>query len=69
MFDPVATSIGYLRAGKLRPLGVTSARRVSVLPDVPTIGEFVPGYDNPADLSERRMAHQRRVATLTCASS
>jgi tripartite-type tricarboxylate transporter receptor subunit TctC len=45
MFDPVATSIGYLRAGKLRPLGVTAATRVSVLPDVPTIGEFVPGYE------------------------
>jgi len=41
MFDPIASSIGYLRAGKLRPLGVTSATRVAVLPDVPTIGEFV----------------------------
>jgi tripartite-type tricarboxylate transporter receptor subunit TctC len=45
MFDPIASSIGYLRAGKLRPLGVTAARRVAVLPDVPTIGEFVPGYE------------------------
>jgi len=45
MFDPIASSIGYLRAGKLRPLGVTSATRVAVLPDVPTIGEFVPGYE------------------------
>src|SRR6516165_4512894 len=45
MFDPIASSIGYLRAGKLRPLGVTSGTRVAVLPDVPTIGEFVPGYE------------------------
>jgi tripartite-type tricarboxylate transporter receptor subunit TctC len=38
-------SIEYIRAGKLRPLAVTSATRSDVLPDVPTVGEFVPGYE------------------------
>jgi tripartite-type tricarboxylate transporter receptor subunit TctC len=45
MFDPIASSIGYIRAGKLRPLGVTTAARSGVLPDVPPIGDFVPGYE------------------------
>jgi tripartite-type tricarboxylate transporter receptor subunit TctC len=45
MFEGITSSIGYLKAGKLRPLGVTSAKRSAVLPDVPAIGEFVPGYD------------------------
>jgi tripartite-type tricarboxylate transporter receptor subunit TctC len=45
MFDPVASSIGYIRAGKLRPLGVTTAARIDALPDVPPIGDFVPGYE------------------------
>jgi len=44
MFEGVTSSIGYIRAGKLRPLAVTSAARLAVLPDIPTIGEFVPGY-------------------------
>jgi tripartite-type tricarboxylate transporter receptor subunit TctC len=45
MFIPVATAIGYLKAGTLRALGVTAATRVGVLPDVPSIGESVPGYE------------------------
>ncbi len=45
MFDPVASSIGYIRAGQLRPLGVTTAARIDALPDVPSIGDFVPGYE------------------------
>src|SRR5262245_13474850 len=45
MVDLVVSSIGYIRAGKLRPLGVTSARRINVLPDVPPIGDFIPGYE------------------------
>ena len=45
MFDPVASSIGYIRARQLRPLGVTTAARIDVLPDVPPIGDFVPGYE------------------------
>ncbi len=45
MFDPISSSIAMIRAGKLRALAVTSATRSDVLPDVPTVGEFVPGYE------------------------
>jgi len=45
IFDPLPESIGYIRAGKLRPLAMTSATRSPVLPDVPTVGEFVAGYE------------------------
>jgi tripartite-type tricarboxylate transporter receptor subunit TctC len=45
MFEGITSSIGYLRAGKLRPLGVTSAKRSAALPDVPPIADAVPGYD------------------------
>jgi tripartite-type tricarboxylate transporter receptor subunit TctC len=45
IFLPVATAIGSLKAGTLRPLGVTSTTRREVLPDVPAIGDFVPGYE------------------------
>jgi tripartite-type tricarboxylate transporter receptor subunit TctC len=44
-FDGISGSLEYVRAGKLRALGVTTAARASVLPEVPSIGEFVPGYD------------------------
>lgn len=45
IFAPVATAVGQIRAGQLRPLGVTSNKRVAALPDVPTIDETVPGYE------------------------
>jgi len=45
MFDVVSSSIGHVRAGKLRALGVTSTTRFQVLPDVPPIADFVPGYE------------------------
>jgi tripartite-type tricarboxylate transporter receptor subunit TctC len=45
MFEGITSSIGYIKAGKLRALAVTSAKRSAALPDIPTIGEFVPGYD------------------------
>jgi tripartite-type tricarboxylate transporter receptor subunit TctC len=45
MFDTLATSIEHIRAGKLRALAVTSATRSEVLPDIPTVGDFVPGYE------------------------
>jgi tripartite-type tricarboxylate transporter receptor subunit TctC len=40
-----ASSIGYIRAGQLRVLAVTTTTRFELLPDVPTVGEFVPGYE------------------------
>ena len=45
MFDTMATSIEHIRAGKLRPLAVTGATRAEVLPNVPPVGDFVPGYE------------------------
>jgi tripartite-type tricarboxylate transporter receptor subunit TctC len=48
MVDTLATSIAHIKAGRLRALGVTAATRSAVLPDVPTIGEFVPGYEATA---------------------
>lgn len=45
MFDPTPSSIEHLRAGRLRALGVTGKTRLSVLPDVPVVGDDVPGYE------------------------
>src|SRR5437016_4404218 len=45
MFGSMAASIKYIRSGKLRPLAVTTSKRLEVLPDIPTVGEFVPGYE------------------------
>jgi len=44
-FDLMPNSIGYIRAGKVRPLAVTTATRSEALPDLPTVGDFVPGYE------------------------
>jgi tripartite-type tricarboxylate transporter receptor subunit TctC len=44
-FSNLAPAIGHIRAGKLRALAVTSATRSEALPDVPILGEFVPGYE------------------------
>jgi len=64
-FIATAPVLGYIAGGRLRALGVTSAKRLSVLPDVPAIDEFVPGYegsgwagvgaprDTPADIVDR----------------
>jgi tripartite-type tricarboxylate transporter receptor subunit TctC len=52
MFDSVVSSIEHIRAGKLRALAVTSATRVALLPDLPTVGETVPGYDTPTEIIE-----------------
>ena len=44
-FDNVQSSIGYIKAGNLRALAVTSAMRLPWLPDVPVLGDFLPGYE------------------------
>ena len=48
MFEGITSSIEYVRAGNLRALAVTSATRSAALPDVPTVGEFLPGYEATA---------------------
>jgi tripartite-type tricarboxylate transporter receptor subunit TctC len=45
VFSPIPASIGYIRTGKLRALAVTTATRSEALPDIPTVSEFVPGYE------------------------
>jgi tripartite-type tricarboxylate transporter receptor subunit TctC len=64
-FDIMPATLEYVRAGKLRALAVTTATRSLVLPDVPTVGDFVPGYEasswhgigvpknTPADIIEK----------------
>jgi tripartite-type tricarboxylate transporter receptor subunit TctC len=45
LFDTIPSSIEFIRTGKVRALAVTTATRYQGLPDVPTVGEFVPGYE------------------------
>jgi tripartite-type tricarboxylate transporter receptor subunit TctC len=45
IFAAMPASLGYLKAGKLRPLAVTAATRQAALPDVPAVSEFLPGYE------------------------
>jgi tripartite-type tricarboxylate transporter receptor subunit TctC len=44
-FSPMPASIGYIKAGKLRGLAVTTATRTEALPDMPTLGDFLPGFE------------------------
>ena len=65
MFDTTQASIPHIKAGKVRALAVTTAARSELLPDLPTIGDFVPGYEasgsfgfgaprnTPADIVEK----------------
>jgi tripartite-type tricarboxylate transporter receptor subunit TctC len=48
MFDNVPTALPYIRDGKIRPLAVTAAARVDVLPDLPLVADDVPGYEASA---------------------
>ncbi len=48
VFDVLPESIGHIRAGKLRSLAVTTATRSEALPDVPTMSDFVPGFETSA---------------------
>ena len=45
VFAPITHLIGYIRSGQVRALAVTTATRSEALPDVPTLAEFVPGYE------------------------
>jgi tripartite-type tricarboxylate transporter receptor subunit TctC len=65
MFDALPSSIGHIRTGKLRALALTTAARSEALPEIPTVGDFVPGYEAtsffgigapkniPAEIAER----------------
>jgi tripartite-type tricarboxylate transporter receptor subunit TctC len=45
VFEPIQSTMGYIKSGMLRPLAVTTAARADALPDLPTVGEFVPGFE------------------------
>jgi tripartite-type tricarboxylate transporter receptor subunit TctC len=45
MFDNLPSSLAFIKAGKLRALAVTSTARAAALPDVPTVADFVPGFE------------------------
>jgi tripartite-type tricarboxylate transporter receptor subunit TctC len=47
-FGPLLSSIGYIRAGQLRPLAITTTTRSQALPDVPSLSETLPGYEASA---------------------
>jgi tripartite-type tricarboxylate transporter receptor subunit TctC len=44
-FDLMPNSIAHVRSGKVRPLAITTAARSGALPDLPSVGDFVPGYE------------------------
>ena len=48
MFDNMPSSIEHIRAGRLRPLAVSTTSRLDSLPDIPTVGDFVPGFETSA---------------------
>jgi tripartite-type tricarboxylate transporter receptor subunit TctC len=48
MFDNISSSIGHIKAGKLTALAVTTATRSHALPDLPTVGDFLPGFESSA---------------------
>src|SRR5215831_10304756 len=60
LFGSTSLTIEQIRAGKLRALAVTSARRWEGLPDVPTVGDFVPGTTRPPRCSASVRRRQRR---------
>src|SRR5947199_5591937 len=62
MFDVTPTSLPHIKAGKLRPLGVTTTERLPFLPDVPTIDSFLQGYEAAGwiGLRARRLRSSRR---------
>jgi tripartite-type tricarboxylate transporter receptor subunit TctC len=67
IFDLISASIGFIRAGKLRALAVTTAKRSEVLPNLPTVGEFLPGYEASSwqGLAAPRNTPSEIIDTLT----
>ena len=75
-FSPIPSSLDFIRAGKLRALAVTTATRAKALPDVPTVGEFVKGYqatawsgigvpaNTPAEIVNRLNQERNRLPAL-----
>jgi tripartite-type tricarboxylate transporter receptor subunit TctC len=63
-FGPLTSSIQYVRTGKLRALAVSSASRSDAMPDIPTVGDFLPGYEaTGCSASACPGAHRPRSST------
>src|SRR5262245_769475 len=61
IFGALTSSIGYIKAGKLHAIAVTTAKRSEALPDLPNVGEFVPGYEaSPVVWRRRSQEYARR---------
>src|SRR5262245_17742564 len=69
MFDSIASTIEHIKADKLRPLAVTTASRAALLPDIPTISDYVPGFEvsNWFGFGVPRQTPTEVVATLNVA--
>jgi tripartite-type tricarboxylate transporter receptor subunit TctC len=69
MFDNIPSSIGFIKAGKLRALAVTTTTRSAVLPDVPTVAEVVPGYEASVFYGALRLRVRRPRRSKSCAKT
>jgi tripartite-type tricarboxylate transporter receptor subunit TctC len=69
VFEPIQSTIGYIKSGLLRPLAVTTASRADALPNAPTLGEFIPGFEARAwqGLGAPKATPAEIVATLNTA--
>jgi tripartite-type tricarboxylate transporter receptor subunit TctC len=63
MFDPMPSSIGYIRSGKLLPLATTSPTRSEALANIPAMSEFVPGYEAGSGSESRTAWHKVSSST------
>src|SRR5256885_6362688 len=66
MFGSLPASIEYIRSGKLRGLAVTTSTRSEALPDLPTVGDFVPGYEASGWRSEEHTSELQSPCNLVC---
>jgi tripartite-type tricarboxylate transporter receptor subunit TctC len=71
MFDPTPSSIGHIRAGRLRPLAVTGTRSIEMLPDVPPMADVVPGYEAGSwfGISAPHGTPRERIESLNAAAN
>jgi tripartite-type tricarboxylate transporter receptor subunit TctC len=67
-FAPIATVIEYIKSGKLRALAVTGATRLDVLPDIPIMGEFLPGYEAEVGMGSAHLKIRRSRSSKSLTS-
>jgi tripartite-type tricarboxylate transporter receptor subunit TctC len=64
-FNTIAGSVDYIRSGRLRALAVTTATRSEVLPDTPTVAEFLPGYEASGGMVSARQRTRPRSSSTS----